>query len=89
MFGNIHEHELADILRDPKFLAVNAEIMRGLDRCRDSCEYFEICRGGSPGNKLFENGSFDSTETLFCRLTTKAVIDVVLERVEKTFDIAS
>jgi uncharacterized protein len=89
VFGNVHDHALADILTHPKFQAVNAEIERGLQRCRGTCDYFDICLGGSPVNKLFENGSFDSTETLFCRLTKKAVIDVVLERVEKAFEIAS
>ena len=89
VFGNVHDHALADILNDPNFQAVNAEIERGLQRCRRTCEYFDICLGGSPVNKLFENGSFDSTETLFCRLTKKAVIDVVLERVERAFYVAS
>ena len=48
-----------------------------------TCEYFSICQGGSPANKLFENGTFDSTETLFCRMSKKAVIDVVLGHMEK------
>jgi uncharacterized protein len=89
VFGNVHDNELSDVLTNPKFQAVNAEIELGLERCRQTCDYFEICLGGSPVNKLFENGSFDSTETLFCRLTKKAVIDVVLERVEREFELAS
>jgi uncharacterized protein len=89
VFGNVHDNELADILDGPGFRAIEAEINRGLARCRDTCDYFEVCRGGSPVNKLFENGSFDSTETLFCRLSKKAVIDVVLERLERTFELAS
>jgi uncharacterized protein len=60
-----------------------------LEQCRQTCEYFDICLGGCPANKIFENGTFDSTETLFCRLAKKAVIDVVLERVERSFDLAS
>jgi uncharacterized protein len=89
VFGNVHEQDLADILRDPRFLLVNTEIERGLMRCRQSCEYFDVCLGGSPVNKIFENGTFDSTETLFCRLTKKAVIDVVLERMEGALELAS
>jgi uncharacterized protein len=89
VFGNVHENALTDIPDDPRFQSVNAEIARGLDRCRQSCEYFEICLGGAPANKLFENGRFDSTETLFCRLAKKAVVDVVLERVESAFGLAS
>jgi uncharacterized protein len=87
-FGNVHADALTDILRNPGFLQVNAEIERGVERCRATCDYFEICRGGAPANKLFENSTFDSTETLFCRLAKKAVIDVVLERLERTLALA-
>ena len=89
MFGNVHEHEIADILQDPRFIAVSNEIVHGLERCRASCQYFSVCLGGSPANKLFENGSFDSTETLFCRLSKKAVVDVVLAKMEREFNLAS
>jgi len=89
VFGNIHDHEIADILHNPKFIAVSDEVARGQQRCRASCQYFSICLGGSPANKLFENGSFDSTETLFCRLSKKAVIDVVLGKMEREFNLAS
>jgi uncharacterized protein len=89
VFGDVHANSIADILDNATFQAIHDEIGRGLDRCQRDCEYFDICLGGSPVNKLFENGSFDSTETLFCRLSKKAVIDVVLERVESEFDLAS
>jgi uncharacterized protein len=88
VFGNVHTHELTDILNDANFQNVHAEVERGLERCKASCEYFELCMGGSPVNKLFENGTFDSTETLFCRLSKKAVIDVVLERAERGLELA-
>lgn len=88
-FGNVHENEIADILANPKFVAINSEIERGLAQCRQSCDYYEFCLGGSPVNKLFENDSFESTETLFCRLSKMAVIDVVLERSERALDLTS
>jgi uncharacterized protein len=88
VFGNVHRDEISDVLDNPRFVAVSDEIARGQERCRKTCEYFSICLGGSPANKLFENGSFDSTETLFCRLSKKAVIDVVLERFERAYSIA-
>ncbi|MEA2885371.1 MAG: uncharacterized protein QOH32_4646, partial [Bradyrhizobium sp.] len=84
VFGNIHHNEIADILDNPRYRLVNAEIQRGLEKCQSCCEYFELCRGGAPVNKYFENGTFDSTETMFCRLTKKAVVDVVLQRLEET-----
>lgn len=89
VFGNVHRNALADVLLHPRFLQVNGEIERGVELCRETCEYFEICLGGCPANKLFENATFDTTETLFCRLAKKAVIDVVLERVERELELAS
>jgi uncharacterized protein len=88
VFGNIHRNELSSLLFSPEFLAVNSEIERGLEKCRRECEYFDLCRGGAPVNKFFENGTFDSAETMFCRLTKKAVIDVVIDRLERAFDAA-
>jgi uncharacterized protein len=81
-FGNIHAGEVLQFLENSAYKAVNAEIRNGLAKCESECEYFQLCRGGAPVNKYFENGTFDSTETLFCRLTKKAVIDVVLRRLE-------
>jgi uncharacterized protein len=89
VFGNVHDNEIADILHNPKFIKVSEEVTQGQERCRESCQYFSICLGGSPANKLFENGSFDSTETLFCRLSKKAVIDVVLGKIEREYNLAS
>jgi uncharacterized protein len=88
VFGNVHHNDLADVLENPDFLSVHDEIERGVQACRKSCEYFDFCLGGVPGNKLFEKGSFAATETLFCRLSKKAVIDVVLERVEDELGIS-
>ena len=56
---------------------------RGVDMCRQSCEYFAFCGGGPPANKFFENGTIASTETLFCRLHKKACLDVALTRAGK------
>jgi len=53
-----------------------------VERCKQTCEHFELCLGGAPSNKLFENGTFDTAETLYCRLSKKALIEVVLRRLE-------
>jgi uncharacterized protein len=57
---------------------VYLEIQSGIDCCAKSCGYFDYCGGGAPVNKLSENGRLDSTETLFCRLTKQAWINVCL-----------
>lgn len=81
-FGNVMTDSFDSVLSKPKFMAVARDIAAGVHRCRDTCEYFAYCGGGAPVNKYFENGSFDSTETMFCRLSKKAVLNVVLEKLE-------
>src|SRR5579875_396906 len=85
LFGNVFEGPLEDIFTHPKFIAVNEQIQRGVTRCRESCEYFTFCGGGSPSNKLHENGAFDSTETVACRLKVKAATDAMLEYLEEKY----
>ena len=81
-FGNVMTDSFDSILATPKFLAVAHDIDAGIQRCRETCEYFSYCGGGAPVNKYFENGSFNSTETMFCRLSKQAVLNVVLEKLE-------
>lgn len=79
IFGNVHRcAALTDILADDLFKSVHAEIQRGVLNCAAECEYFQHCGGGAPINKLSETGRLDATETMFCRLTKKAWIDVCL-----------
>jgi len=78
-----------EILTSEKFREVNADIERGVARCKATCQYFSVCGGGDPTNKLAENGTFDSTETMHCRLEIQALCDVVLENVEQDLGIAS
>lgn len=81
-FGNVVTDTFDSILSKPKFAAVARDIDAGIRRCRETCEYFDYCGGGAPVNKYFENDSFDSTETMFCRLSKQAVLNVVLAKLE-------
>jgi uncharacterized protein len=81
--GNILTDSLAESVNSPRLQTMWRDIRAGIDRCRKSCTYFNWCGGGAPVNKYFENGSFDSTETMFCRLSRQAVVDVVLEKLER------
>jgi uncharacterized protein len=82
-FGNVHAGGVFDVLGDDRFRRALADVEAGTARCRASCEYFAFCRGGAPANKLAELGTFDATETMFCRLTQKAVVDVVLTALDR------
>ena len=78
--GNVNTHTLASAMSGEKFRNMSNDIARGLSKCRETCEYYSLCGGGAPVNKYFENGSFDSTETMFCRLNRKAIVDVIVEK---------
>jgi uncharacterized protein len=80
--GNIFRDTFADLANSAVLKAMVAQIDQGIDLCRAECQYFSVCGGGTPANKVFENGSFASTETLHCRLTKKRVADFVLGAVE-------
>ena len=51
--------------------------------CRESCEYFSVCGGGEPVNKLAENGTFVSGETTYCRMTKMRVTDLILDALDR------
>jgi len=82
-FGNILCDDLEQIFSNQKFLRVNNDIASGVEACRESCEYFFLCGGGSPSNKYYENGTFNSTETMHCRLTKQVLLDVVVDELER------
>lgn len=79
IFGNVRTmRNIEDILNDEKFAAIRDEIKVGVNRCRSECQYFVICGGGHPSNKLAEHGTLKATETLTCRLTVKENAEITL-----------
>lgn len=83
-FGSVHEGHLVDAVQTPKFQQVLADIQSGVERCRTECAYFKLCGGGAPANKFFENGSFASSSTQYCRYAVKVPINLVLRDLEST-----
>ncbi len=81
--GNVATDSLDSVLTMPRFIALDDEIRRGVDLCKDSCRYYPFCGGGPPGNKYFENGDFATTETMSCRLHKKATFDIALDKFER------
>jgi uncharacterized protein len=79
VIGNINAASLEEMRRSAAMHAMSRDIAAGVELCRQSCEYFSVCGGGAPVNKLFENGSFNSARTSFCDLTQKVPIDLILE----------
>jgi uncharacterized protein len=83
IIGDIHRDTLQDIyaacLRSPMHIAVR----EGVARCKKECGYFSVCGGGAPVNKLFEAGSFDATQTGYCRLTQMVPTDIILDALDR------
>ena len=83
ILGNINRDVLVDLPRRANFIRMLADIEAGVEMCRERCEYFSVCGGGEPVNKLAENGSFASAETIYCRLTKMRATDLVLDALER------
>jgi uncharacterized protein len=80
--GNVATDPLQAVVARAQFQQLEDEVGRGIQMCRETCPYFSYCGGGPPANKFFENGTFASTETLFCRLHKKVCLDVTLALLE-------
>jgi uncharacterized protein len=81
-FGNVAEGGYLASTRGERFNRVWNAIARGIRQCERECAYFGFCGGGSPVNKLYENGSLASGETLYCRTMVKRPFDTVLAHLE-------
>jgi uncharacterized protein len=81
--GNVAADRLEEVLASERFRLLEADVSAGVELCRQRCPYFAFCGGGPPANKYFENGTFASTETLFCRLHKQVCLDVALDRLER------
>jgi len=84
LLGNINCDALVDLPYRPNFARMLRDIRAGVEMCRERCEYFSVCGGGEPVNKLAENGTFISTDTAYCRLTKMRATDLVLDALERS-----
>lgn len=83
IIGNVlNINSLDELSYSPRFLEIAKEIDDGIEKCARNCSYFNFCGGGSPSNKYFENGSFNSSETLYCHFHQKIVTDVVIDKMK-------
>ena len=78
LIGNINTDSMEQIRGSRWLAAMQRDIDAGVEACRSSCEYFSVCAGGAPMNKLSENGTFRSARTSFCSLVQMAAADLVL-----------
>ncbi|MFM9881999.1 MAG: cyclophane-forming radical SAM/SPASM peptide maturase GrrM/OscB [Burkholderiales bacterium] len=83
VFGNVLGDRLLSMFGHPHFVAAQEQILAGVRRCRRECEFFDLCGGGAPANKLYENGSFESAETAYCRSVVIAPLRVMMSELER------
>ena len=81
--GNVNRQTLAEMAASPVLAKMKQDIDAGVALCRQHCQYFSVCGGGEPVNKLAENGSFVSTETAYCRVMKMRGTDLVLDAIER------
>jgi uncharacterized protein len=81
-FGNLLEDDFETIAKRVEDSKLYADIRAGVKRCSEECQYYQLCGGGPPANKIYENNTANSTETVYCR-AHQAAVDVVLEMLEK------
>ncbi|MEB3230685.1 MAG: hypothetical protein VKJ64_06735 [Leptolyngbyaceae bacterium] len=82
ILGNVLTDSFESICSTEKFHRLYGDILGGHQLCEKTCQYFSVCAGGAPSNKYWENQSFNSGETLFCRLSKKIITDIVLKDLE-------
>jgi uncharacterized protein len=80
--GNILTDSPTEVARSGKTWKLLTDVRAGVNRCRDTCEYFDLCGGGTPSNKLFEKGTFDAAATRFCQTSIMVPLKIVLEDLE-------
>lgn len=88
-FGNVLRDHFADALETPKFRQALADIQTGIKRCAETCPYYGYCGAGAPANKYYENGSFATTQTLYCRYAVQMPLDIVLSDIESALNLTT
>lgn len=78
--GNVLDRSLPDLIAATMDMPGRweADFLRGISNCRDTCRYFDFCGGGCASNRWFEHGDLTTTETAFCRSGRMAVVDGLL-----------
>ncbi|HXP02603.1 MAG TPA: cyclophane-forming radical SAM/SPASM peptide maturase GrrM/OscB, partial [Stellaceae bacterium] len=80
ILGNVNRDRLNELADRPLLARMRVDIDAGVAMCRERCEYFSVCGGGEPVNKLAENGSFATSETTYCRMTKMRPTDLIVDR---------
>ena len=84
ILGNVLRDSFESVCYTEKFQKIYQDMVGGINKCRESCQYFGLCGGGAGSNKYWENGTFNSADTLACKYRSKIVTDIVLDQLENS-----
>jgi uncharacterized protein len=82
IFGNVKYNDFCDMSSDDRFQRISEKVLSGRKKCRETCDYFMVCGGGSPSNRFAEHKALDTSETLFCKNQIQTVADAVMDYLE-------
>jgi uncharacterized protein len=83
ILGNICDSSFKKPKQANVFKSITREINAGVKKCKKECQFFYVCGGGAPSNKYYENNSFNSTETNYCRYTIQIPTLIALSYLEE------
>ena len=88
ILGNVKDNNYLDMFTHPLFSSVMDEIVEGHVACSQTCDFFDICGGGSPSHKFFETGTMASTQTTHCMYRVKERVTAIKEvmKLDRTQD---
>jgi uncharacterized protein len=81
--GNVLVTPLSDLVGRMDQVGYVREFARGLAACRDTCSFWEFCRGSHASNRFFEHGTFAATETSHCRGSIQAPVTAMLSLIKE------
>ena len=84
VLGNVLTDSLDTILSRLASSSIAHDVRRSVALCADSCKWFDLCGGRFLTNKLAENGTLLSSETIACRHHLQAIGEVFLEFMRKS-----
>lgn len=84
IFGNVKDISFKKALSGKVLKKMEREIQAGIRSCHKECEFFSVCGGGAPANKFYENKTFNSTTTNYCRYNLQIPASIVLNYLEES-----
>lgn len=83
VLGNVRRDSHEAIVSAFSDSQIGAAIKSGNAQCKNSCEFYEVCGGGSPINRQYEHGSYETSATFYCDSRIKKTVPLILSRIEQ------